>query len=193
MDIEIARDLAGSGVNVIRDPHLGTGISKPALADWGKLAVAQVRADHPDAVVVFIGANEGYPMAGPDGKKVSCCGPRWAAIFADRAREMMSTYRQGTHGRVYWLTVPAPRDSVRVPIQRAVNAAVEVAAQQWAGQVRVIDTVPVFTPGDRYRDAMKVGGRETIVRESDGIHLNEAGSALAAKLVERALGRDWTW
>ena len=193
LDIELARRLTGAGVDVIRDPHLATGISKTGLVDWGRLSVTQVREDHPDAVVIFIGANEGYPMPGPGGKSVSCCGPDWASIFAGRARQMMSTYRQGGRADVYWLTVPTPRDAARQPIERVVNAAIKVAAQPFANDVRVIDTVPVFTPGDRYRDSMTVNGSPTIVRESDGIHLNEAGSSVAADIVARALGQDFTW
>jgi hypothetical protein len=64
--------------------------------------------------------------------------------------------------------------------------------QPWAAQVSVIDTVPIFTPGGVYRDAMKIDGVETIVRESDGIHLNAAGSALLAQTVLAAVRRDFT-
>jgi hypothetical protein len=39
---------------------------------------------------------------------------------------------------------------------------------------------------------MNVNGQPTIVRESDGIHLNNAGSSLAAKLVLGAVDRDFT-
>jgi lysophospholipase L1-like esterase len=191
LDLEIGRSLADAGVNVVREPHLATGISKPDLVDWGKLSTEQVAKDKPDATVVFIGANEGFSMPGPGGKDVSCCGPDWAAIFANRVRQMMDTYRQGPAGWVYWLTVPTPRDTDRLPIEDAVNAAVKVAAQPYASQVRVIDTVPVFTPGDRYRDSMDVAGRDEIVRESDGIHLNQAGSSIAADLVLAALRRDF--
>lgn len=193
LDLEVARSLAGDGVDVIREPHLATGISKPDLVDWGKLSTSQVAQDSPDATVVFIGANEGFPMPGPDGKDVSCCGPDWASVFANRVRTMMDTYRQASAGRVYWLTVPTPRDPDRKPIEDAVNAAVKVAAQPYASQVRVLDTVPVFTPGDRYRDSMDVGGEPTIVRESDGIHLNEAGSKVEAGLVIAALRRDFNF
>ena len=38
---------------------------------------------------------------------------------------------------------------------------------------------------------MSVNGRQTIVRESDGIHLNEAGSGVLANAVLDALGRDF--
>jgi hypothetical protein len=55
----------------------------------------------------------------------------------------------------------------------------------------VLDMAPIFTPGDRYRDAMTIGGRRQIVRESDGIHLNDAGAELASKVVLDAVRRDF--
>jgi hypothetical protein len=55
-----------------------------------------------------------------------------------------------------------------------------------------VDTVPIFTPGARYRDAMNVGGQQKIVRESDGIHLNQTGASLLADVLLGVIGRDWT-
>jgi len=192
LDLELAQRLEPDGVEVIRDPHLATGISRSDVVDWAKLAATQVSERHPDAVVMFIGANEGLPMPGPDGKEVACCGAEWAAIWANRARQMMETYRQGGAAKVYWLTVPTARDPARAPIVDAVNAAVVAAAAPWRRQVRILDDAAVFTPGDEYRDAMEVDGSLTIVREPDGIHLNQAGSALAAEIVEAAIDRDFT-
>ena len=191
LDQDLAQALVGDGVNVIQDPHIGTGISNTVLVNWGQLASYQVRHDHPNAVVMFIGANDGYSMPGPAGSQINCCGVLWAATYAQRVREMMNTYRQEGAARVYWLTLPMPRAQARQQIARVVNAAIEVAAQPWVSQIRVIDTVPVFTPGGRYRDSMLVGGVPTIVRESDGIHLNDAGSQIAAKLVLGYLWNDF--
>jgi hypothetical protein len=193
MDLYLARTLDPQGVDVIRDPHIGTGISNPILVDWGRLSEQQVSADHPDAVVVFIGANDGYSMPGPGGRQVNCCGPEWAAIYATRVRAMMDTYRENGIARVYWLTLPTPRDHARAEIAQVVNAAIEVAAEPWLDQIRVFDTVPVFTPENRYRDSMVINGTPTIVRESDGIHLNDPGSAYAAKLVLAVVSRDFTY
>src|SRR4051812_35509272 len=191
LDAELARRLAGS-VKVVRDPHLGTGISKSLLVDWGKLSVAQVKKDKPDAIVVFIGANEGFPMKDANGKDVQCCGADYAAIYASRVRQMMNTYRQAGAARVYWLTLPTPRDPARQKIARTVNAAISVAAQPWRSQVRVFDTVAIFTPGAKYRDAMDIDGQEKIVRESDGIHLNETGSSFLADQLLPVIDRDFT-
>jgi lysophospholipase L1-like esterase len=192
LDARVARAFSksGAGVKVVRDARIGTGISQSDLVDWGKLSVAQVRKEHPDAVGVFMGANEGFPMAAGGGE-VKCCGAPWAAEYAYRVRQVMNTYRQGGPARVYWLNLPMPRDGARQRIARTVNAAIAVAAEPYRAQVRVLDMAALFTPGGRYRDAMAVGGRRRIVRESDGIHLNDEGADVALGPVLAALRSDF--
>ena len=191
LDAELARRMADRDVDTKRDPHIGTGISKEILVDWGKLSAKQVKDEKPDAVVMFIGANEGFPLPGAEGKDVECCGRDWTALYATRVRQMMNTYRQAGASRVYWLTLPTPRDPDRQKIARSVNAAIAAAAAPFGAHVRVLDTVPIFTPDFKYRAAMDIDGRETIVRESDGIHLNEDGARLLADHVIAALDRDF--
>jgi len=192
LDADLAEALVEHHVHVNQDPHIGSGISTTFVVDWGKLAAAQVKTDHPDAVVVFIGANDGFPMKGTEGREVACCSGSWAAIYADRVRQVMNTYR-ASGALVYWLTLPAPREAARARIARVVNAAIQVAAQPWAAQVRVVDTVGTFTPGFAYRDAMTVRGQQTIVRQADGIHLNDAGSSLLAGIVLGQLQQDFSY
>jgi hypothetical protein len=104
---------------------------------------------------------------------------------------MMNTYRREGTARVYWLTLPLPRDPDRQKIARTVNAAVRAAAAAYRAQVRVLDMTTLFTPNGRYRDDMTVDGETKLVREADGIHLNETGSELAADAVEDALAQDF--
>jgi hypothetical protein len=191
LDADLAQRLVPH-VHVIQDPHIGTGISDSQIVDWGKLSASQVRTDRPDAVVVFIGANEGFPMAGPGGRQIQCCGVQWAALYAERVRIVADTYRQAGRARVYWITLPDQREAPRQAIARVVNAAIAVGVEPWADQVRLLDTVPIFTPRG-YRDAMPIAGVNTIVRESDGIHLNGAGSKVLATYVLDDLSRDFTY
>ena len=191
LDAELARRLAGRGVQTSREPHVGTGISKTDLLDWGKLSVKQAREEEPDAVVVFIGANEGFPLPGPNGEDLLCCEAPWAAEYAFRVRTMMNTYRREGKARVYWLTLPAPRAKNQQKVARTVNAGIGAAAAPYRAHVRLLDMAAVFTPGFSYRAAMDVDGKETIVRESDGIHLNAAGARIAADQVERAMAADF--
>ncbi len=60
-------------------------------------------------------------------------------------------------------------------------------------QIQIINTVPIFTPGFVYRDSMSVDGKQTIVREADGIHLNEPGSSYLAKYVLEDLRQNFTY
>ena len=149
-----------------------------------QLSAAQVEKHHPQAVVVFIGANEGYPMPGPNGKDIPCCSPEWAAVYANRVRQVIDTYRQDGRAKVYWLTVPLPRDPARQRIASVVNQSVVV--------VRIIDTDEYFSPDDRYSDSITVDGNDQIVRESDGIHLNDAGSSLLADRLLDRIDLDFT-
>jgi hypothetical protein len=193
LDAIMARRLQdGRAIQVDREPHVGTGISKSDLLDWGKLSVQQVAKDRPEAVVVFIGANEGFPLRAADRRTHQCCDAQWAAAYATRVRTMMNTYRRDGLARVYWLTLPMPRDGRRQDIARAVNAAVRAAAAPYAAQVRVLDMSAIFTPGGRYRASMPVAGEDKLVRQADGIHLNETGSELAADAVLRAMASDFS-
>jgi lysophospholipase L1-like esterase len=190
LDTSLARDLAPKGVKVLRDPHLGSGISKSFLVDWGQLSVDQMRKDKPNAVVVFIGANEGFPFDKPGGGEIKCCGVDWATEYANRIRAMMNTYRAKGATQVYWVKLMTPRSKARAAIGRVVNAAIDVAAEPWKTQVHLIDTIPIFTPNG-YRDAMPINGEDTIVRIPDGIHLNDTGAAFLANIVIDRIGKDF--
>ena len=192
LDAELARRFdKDAGVSTERDPHIGTGISKTGLLDWGKLSVRQTATDPPDAVVIFLGANEGFPMRPRGGAEVECCDAPWAAEYAWRARLMMNTYRRAGAARVYWLTLPAPRDPDRAEIARAVNAAIRVAAAPYRAHVRVLSMDNVFTPDGRFQDTLDIDGEATLVRDADGIHLNGEGATIAADAVSEALLADF--
>lgn len=192
LDAELARRIARSrsSVKTVRDPRVGTSLSQSEIVDWGKLSLSQVKRDRPNAVVVFIGANEGFPMRS-GGREVKCCGRAWSVEYASRARRMMNTYRADGASRVYWMLLPAPRDRDRQAISRSVNAAIAVAAQPYRSQVRVVDLAALFTPGGVYRAAMPVDGRDELVREPDGVHLNGQGARLAADPVIAAMRTDY--
>jgi lysophospholipase L1-like esterase len=191
LDVEMARRLAGKGFRVVRDVHVGTGISKSLFVDWRDLSTRQVRKDRPDAVVVFIGANEGFPMPGPGGQEVECCGSAWRHVYATRVGRVLANYRQRGGAHVYWLELPLPRQGDRQEIAHAVNSSIEAASARYRSDVRVLDMAKAFTPGGRYRDSMDVKGQKRLVRDPDGIHLNETGAGVAADQVVAAVRRDF--
>ena len=64
------------------DARVSTGLSKPALLDWRAHCARAGAGIRPDVTVMFIGANDGFRMAGAD-----CCGAPWIAEYARRARQ----------------------------------------------------------------------------------------------------------
>ena len=103
---------------------------------------------------------------------------------------MMDTYRQGGAARVYWITLPTPRDADRQRIARVGQR----------GDRRRRRAVAGAGPRDRHRADLharratatrwRSTASETIVRESDGIHLNEAGATVLADALLSRINRD---
>ena len=184
IDGYLEQRLAPRGVRVRSDAHISTGVSKPSLLDWQRQAKRQA-ARRPDVVVMFLGANDGFPMG-----SAACCGEAWVTEYARRARRMMKTYGRGGRTRIYWLTLPTPGRGFFRKTFPAVNAAIRRAGARSRRDVAVIDLVDVFTPGGRYRDSMRIGDRLVRVRQSDRVHLNRAGASLAASVIIRTLRRE---
>jgi lysophospholipase L1-like esterase len=166
------------------DARISTGISKPAMFDWVRHARRQAAA-RPDVTVVFIGANDGFPIGGVD-----CCGEAWINAYARRVRRMMAAYKRGRAGIVYWLTLPTPRDANFARVFGPVNKALRRAAAGFREQVRLIDLRRTFTPGGRFQRVIRYRGRDVVARQGDGVHLSTAGASIAASLIIRALRRD---
>lgn len=152
----------------------GTGITKPWILDWVKHAREQVAEFRPDVTVVFLGAGDTFALGGHE-----CCGPEWRGRYIWHVREMIRIY-----GRTVWLTLPAPRDAGLAKVFRSVNRAIREGV---AGYGELVDLVPVFTPGWRYRRTMPWNGRPVIVRQRDGVHIGYHGDWIASSLAIDAL------
>ena len=155
------------------------------MLDWPKYARRQARRLKPEAVVMVIGANDGYSLDGQ-----ACCGPAWVDEYAQRARAVMRAFGRRGKTRVYWLLLPAARSGFFKKLFPAVNDGLEQAAVGLEENVRIVDLVEALTPGGRYRASMKIRGRRVRVRQDDGVHLTNEGAAHVARLVIREMRRD---
>ncbi|MEA2270315.1 MAG: uncharacterized protein QOC64_2925 [Solirubrobacteraceae bacterium] len=190
IDSLLAARLHDGEARVRSDAHISTGISKPAMFDWPAHARGSARTLHPDATIVFLGANDGFPMRAPSGRTAPCCDDAWIAEYARRARRMMRSYLRNGNGRVYWLLLPTPSRPAFARVFRAVNAGVRRAAAGFPDGVRLIDVGRVIAPGGRFRQRITYRDRSVSVRQGDGVHLSVAGAEIAASLIISALRRD---
>jgi hypothetical protein len=191
IDGDLQRRLRDRGpISVRSDAHISTGISKPFMFDWVSHARGSARTLHPDVTVMFLGANDGFPMGTRSGRRASCCGGDWVREYARRARRMMRSYARGGAGTVYWLLLPAPRGANFRAVFGPVNRALRAAARSFPGVVHVVDLGATFTPGGRFRQSIRWEGRTVSVRQEDGVHLNVAGASIATTLIIRRMRRD---
>lgn len=191
VDGYLARRLASRrGTSVRSDARVGTGVSKPQQLDWVRKARGQAADVKPDVTVMFIGANDGFPLRIPGGGRAACCGDAWVAAYAARVEAMMRSYLRGGRSSVYWLTLPAPRPAAFARVFPRVNAAIRRAATRVGDGVHVVDLVPVFTPGGEFRQTIRFQGRTIDARQPDGVHLSLAGASVAAALVVERLRAD---
>ena len=175
----------GTAARTVSTSRPGTGLSKTQAVSWPRAATGQVNRLRPRVTMISIGANDGFPMRTGTGSTVTCCVTAWRAEYARRARVLMRTYTRGA-GKLLWLALPVPRDERKAAIVAAVNLAVRQAA---AGRpdVLVLDLGALISPGGRYTETIRRGGRDVQVRAQDGLHLSNAGSSLAADVIVQAL------
>lgn len=158
---------------VIGDVRPGESLSRDPVPPWPRYARAQVAAHRPDVTVVSLGANEGFPIGA-----VECCGRPWVAAYGRRLRAAIRPYLRT--GRVLLLTVPAPRDDRRYEAAAATNGA--IVGLGGLPRVDVLRMDRRFSP-EGYSDDIVYRGRRVDVREPDGVHLNVAGTSIAAREV----------
>src|SRR3954453_21376211 len=191
IDGDLQRRLGRQGpIRVRSDAHISTGISKPFMFDWVAHARATAHGLKPDVTVMFLGANDGFPMGTPSGARAQCCDAAWVREYARRARRMMRSYARDGAGTVYWLLLPAPRSERFARVFRPVNRALRSAAASFPGVVHLIDLGRTFTPGGRFPQPMIWHGRRLSVRQADGVHLSVAGASIATELIVRRMRRD---
>ena len=140
------RAAPGRRALVRSDARVSTGISKPSLLDWRAHAREQAAGVRPDVTVMFLGANDGFPMAGAD-----CCGrPGSPSTPAAPATMMRSLRARRPRPRV----LAAAAGAARRLLPRDLPGGERRAAPGGRGledDVRLIELDDVFTPGGRYR------------------------------------------
>jgi hypothetical protein len=173
------------------DTHNGTGLTRPDYVDWSLVAQQQEAADNPDAVVVMMGGNDFQNMTLPNGQFFTAGTPAWTREYERRAIVCMRIWTRGGTRRVYWLAMPPARDSAWAYDDNQINIALRRAAAQVPG-AEYLDILGPVTNHGKYADFVPDGhGQPILVREPDGVHLNQAGSAIVADEVLHVFEHEW--
>ncbi len=166
----------------------GTGLTNPAFFNWQKAASSDVDKKNPDAVIMIIGGNDGWPMDLRNGNKAWVGGNAWLDEYARRAAAVMKTF-QGEGRTVYWSGPPTARDPKWDRIYQSINRAVDAAAEALPG-VRYVDLYGSTAVGGGYSTYVRDEGKKVKARQPDGVHWTLDGAVLPARLLVEQLEAD---
>jgi len=165
-----------------------TGLTNPEFFNWEINAQQEIAARKPDAVVMVMGGNDGFNVL-HDGTLYGPDDPNWQLEYARRAAVVMRELSSNGKRPVYWVPPPTARDPKFNEIYATQNKAVEQAAAAVDG-ARYVDIYNTINRG-RYSDELKIDGRRVLARQSDGVHFSRDGAVVPARLILRAMAKDY--
>jgi uncharacterized protein len=165
-----------------------TGLTNPEFFNWEINAQQEIAARKPDAVVMVMGGNDGFNVLS-EGQLYGPAEPQWQIEYARRAAVVMRELGSNGKRPVYWVPPPTARDPEFNEIYDTQNKAVEQAAIAVAG-ARYVDIYNTINKG-RYSDELKIDGRRVLARQSDGVHFSREGAVVPARLILRAMAKDY--
>jgi hypothetical protein len=186
---EILTDLLPSDLfDVTVVARNATGLTNPEFFNWEINAQQEIAARAPDTVVMVMGGNDGFNVL-HEGELHGPSDPEWQLEYARRAAVVMREL--GSEGKrpVYWVPPPTARDPEFNEIYEIQNRAVEQAARAVPG-ARYVDIYNTINKG-RYSDELKIDGRRVLARQSDGVHFSREGAVVPARLILRAMAKDY--
>jgi hypothetical protein len=169
-------------VHVIQDAVGDTGLARPDYYNWPAHLESELQSEHPGAVIVFIGGNDGQSFD-VNGGYVGFGTGVWHRIYAARVALMMKECL-AANARVLWVGMPIMQSSAFAGVMQELNGIYRGQANRHPG-VTYFASWPVFaTPQGAYTESVVVNGQTELLRDPDGIHIaNYGGDLLASSLI----------
>jgi hypothetical protein len=173
------------------DGHIATGLTRPDVFNWFEELTTQVKALHPNVVVLNFGANDnhGYMTGLPEGTSIGAfLSPTWEKEYRRRVGAAMDIVNRAG-GVVVWIGLPVARSETESQEFDKINAIVLKEAKRRPGKVLFIDTYTMFAGDDGgFTEYLQNDKGDTIkVRAGDGIHFDTAGGDMIAREVLKQL------
>jgi hypothetical protein len=184
-----ALERLGGAIDVVGvESRLSTGLARTDLYNWFTRIQQVPHALRPDVVVFSFGADDAHNYMG--GAHVGPFGsPSWVAEYRRRVDGV--TRELNADGiSVVWLGLPIPDGPGFRKSFPVVNRILESVARRHAKQATFVDTWHLLDDfHGRYTAYLRIHGKLTQIRLSDGVHYTQAGGDLVAARVVAQLRR----
>jgi len=177
------------------DGRVATGLTRPDVFNWFDEVRARMKELRPRAVVLGFGGNDdkSYMTGLPDGTSIGDFGGwSWRKEYARRVGGLMDAInRAGAF--VVWIGLPQTRSASQTQRFDVVNAVVEKEARKREGRAMYVDTYTMFAGDDGgYAQYLPDGSGELRkVRADDGVHFEREGGDMIARVVLKALNKQF--
>ena len=173
------------------DGHIATGLTRPDVFNWFNELTTQVKALHPNVVVLNFGANDnhGYMTGLPNGVSIGAfASPEWVKEYRRRVGAVMDTVNRAG-AVVVWIGLPIARSPTETQEFDKINAVVLQEAKLRPRKVIFIDTYNMFAGDDGgFAEYLQNDKGDTVkVRAGDGVHFETAGGDIIAREVLKQL------
>lgn len=183
-------EAAFAGKPAVRFAHLGkvsSGLANPSFFDWEANLDAQVKAHHPDVVMIMLGANDDKPLPTPSGRSAPYKSASWDVEYARRIARLHAIAKsENPAAAVYLIGVPVMGDAAFDAGMGHVNGVLARTAASLpdCAYINVRDVL-ADASGAYAPVARTASGATVKLRADDGVHISAAGSRLlAARLIE---------
>ena len=181
---------SGFALDVTAQHEISTSLARPDYFNWPARLRDVDQQQDPEAVVLFIGANDHQDMADADGNRLVEGSEEWQAEWSRRLAITFDLLeRDGRH--VFWVTQPPMRDAA---IDDGIEQINELAAEVIATRdfVSAIDIWPLFGGPSGFTDRVTgADGSEIRARIDDGVHLTRAAASWVADMVFAEMAGYW--
>lgn len=178
---------ADDHVTVIGDGYGDSGLANSGFYDWPSVLESELAEDHPQVVVVFLGANDVQNFYDSAGQYESFGSASWRQAYGARVAEMMS--EATTAGaRVLWVGMPPMESPTFSGEIQQIDSVFESEAASHRGVTYFSSWQLFSTPSGAFNGGdTDVTGIESPLRDPDGIHLATGGEDLLGSAVAREL------
>jgi len=181
---------AFAGKPLVRFAHLGkvsSGLANPSFFDWEANLDAQVKAHHPDVVMIMLGANDDKPLPTPSGRSAPYKSTSWDVEYARRIARLHAIAKSENPGAaVYLIGVPIMGDAAFDAGMGHVNGVLAKTAASLPDCAYINVRDVLADASGAYAPVARTASGSTVkLRADDGVHISAAGSRLlAARLIE---------
>jgi uncharacterized protein len=187
----LVNDLAATNVvSAVLDGHIDTGLARPDYFDWPSELAHDLTRFQPQAVVVFIGAND--PQNFMDGSTSLTYGTAaWNAAYGKRVGAFMAE-AASSGARVLWVGMPPMADPVLNAEMENLNDIAQSQASAHLGVTYFASWPVLSNPQGHYAAFLpNASGSEVQIRDTDGTHLAGPGAQRLSQAAITFMEHEW--